>query len=425
MLILLIAIDFGRVFLGWIELNNAARIAANYAASGQPPLTGAQLTQYEAIVAKETVGINCDLPNPIPAPTFPSGNAVGGQAVVDLTCVFHPITPFIQSVLGGSGVNVAASANFPIRAGVLTNLGGGGGSVFVAPNQDFSVTPATGNAPLTVNFALLTQNGGTAQTWAWDFGDPAPGISTSSLQSPPAHQYQNPGTYTVTLVESNPGGTSQTFSHTVTVTNPLTAPVASFYGLVPAPCVDSGAPLAEACGGSSGATIYYRYSPNPTITFYDTSQNASGATYAWDFGDPTSASNTSTLQVPSHTYTKPGVYTVTQTVTTSGGTNTATRSAYIHLGCIVPSFTGVSSGSASGLWTGANFLSGNLYFWAPNGNGNGNGGSYSTAVPGNPYTIAQQNPQSTAFFDATSQGGGVYACTTDGRVAKANANPAP
>ena len=32
LLLMLIAIDFGRVFLGWVGLNNAARVAANYAA---------------------------------------------------------------------------------------------------------------------------------------------------------------------------------------------------------------------------------------------------------------------------------------------------------------------------------------------------------------------------------------------------------
>ncbi len=32
LLLMLIALDFGRVFLGWVALNNSARVAANYAA---------------------------------------------------------------------------------------------------------------------------------------------------------------------------------------------------------------------------------------------------------------------------------------------------------------------------------------------------------------------------------------------------------
>ena len=37
LLLMLIAIDFGRVFLGWVGLNNAARVAANYAAMHPSP----------------------------------------------------------------------------------------------------------------------------------------------------------------------------------------------------------------------------------------------------------------------------------------------------------------------------------------------------------------------------------------------------
>jgi len=426
MVILLFTVDFGRVFLGWVELNNAARIAANYAAAGQPPLTSTQRDQYRAIVGRETAALNCDLPtvNPIPDPTFTPNTSVGSQAVVNLSCVFHPITPFISGFFGG-GVNVGAQAIFPIRAGVLTNLGGSGGTTYVAPNQDFTVTPATGNAPLTVNLGLGTQNGGLAQTYAWNFGDPSSGANNiSSLQTPPQHVYGSAGAYTVTLVETNTGGTSPTYSHTVTVTSGALAPVASFYGLVPAPCVDSGAPLAEACGGGTGSTIYYRFNPNPQITFYSTSQNVSGATYAWDFGDPSSPNNTSSLQTPTHTYTEPGAFTVTLTVTTASGTNTATRSAYIHLGCIMPNFAGVNSSDAGTLWTNANFLASNLLYYTPAGPGKSGGGTYVAIVPSSSYKIQQQNPQAPAFFDATAQSG-TYACTTVGRVAPANADPTP
>ena len=40
-----------------------------------------------------------------------------------------------------------------------------------------------------------------------------------------------------------------------------------------------------------------------------------GLTFAWNFGDPTSAANTSQLSAPTHVFTAPGIYTVTLTVT--------------------------------------------------------------------------------------------------------------
>jgi PKD repeat protein len=42
---------------------------------------------------------------------------------------------------------------------------------------------------------------------------------------------------------------------------------------------------------------------------------AAGTSYAWNFGDPTSASNTSSLSTPTHLFSAPGNYTVTLTVT--------------------------------------------------------------------------------------------------------------
>jgi large repetitive protein len=60
-----------------------------------------------------------------------------------------------------------------------------------------------------------------------------------------------------------------------------------------------------------------------TVQFADNSTGA--ASWSWDFGDGT----TSTQQNPTHTYTKPGNYTVTLTVGNSAGNNTVTKTDYI------------------------------------------------------------------------------------------------
>lgn len=61
---------------------------------------------------------------------------------------------------------------------------------------------------------------------------------------------------------------------------------------------------------------------NTPIQFTDASFAPSGnsiASYLWDFGDPLSASNTSTLSNPTHSYTNTGIYTVSLTVSTDVG----------------------------------------------------------------------------------------------------------
>jgi PKD repeat protein len=69
----------------------------------------------------------------------------------------------------------------------------------------FEASPTSGAAPLTVDFTDLSENVPTS--WLWSFGDG--GISTAQN---PAHTYTEVGSYTVTLVAFNDGG-SDTLSH--------------------------------------------------------------------------------------------------------------------------------------------------------------------------------------------------------------------
>jgi len=61
-----------------------------------------------------------------------------------------------------------------------------------------------------------------------------------------------------------------------------------------------------------------------TVQFTDTS-TGSPTSWLWDFGD----GNTSTAQNPQHTYTAPGLYTVTLTATNEYGSDTETKTDYI------------------------------------------------------------------------------------------------
>jgi PKD repeat protein len=67
------------------------------------------------------------------------------------------------------------------------------------PVSGFSGTPRSGSAPLTVQFT--DQSTGQISAWSWNFGDG----STSTAQDP-SHTYADPGTYTVRLTVTGPGG---------------------------------------------------------------------------------------------------------------------------------------------------------------------------------------------------------------------------
>ena len=157
----------------------------------------------------------------------------------------------------------------------------------VAPTASFTASPASGTAPLTVHFTDTSS--GSPTQWSWDFGDGA----TSTAQDP-SHTYNTPGSYTVTLKASNGAG-SDTVSRTVTAQVPV--PQASFT-MTPS-------------SGSAPLTVHF----TDTSTGFPTQ-------WSWDFGDGTTA----TTQSPSHTYDRPGNYTVGLTVRNTSGGSTASRS---------------------------------------------------------------------------------------------------
>ena len=125
LLMVLFGLDFGRVFLGWVALNSAAREAANYAAMNPTawtiPYNLDVQDEYIRLVETEASALSCTLMSPIPDPTFPSGTGIGAPASVALTCQFSLITPFL-GMITGNPIPVSASSAFPVRAGLMESV---------------------------------------------------------------------------------------------------------------------------------------------------------------------------------------------------------------------------------------------------------------------------------------------------------------
>jgi PKD repeat protein len=181
---------------------------------------------------------------------------------------------------------------------VLTVTGPGGTSTAQAvisarlpqaPVASFVTTPSQGTTPLTVVFDASSSSG-EITGYAWDFGDG----STSNLASP-TYIYNRSGVFTVTLRVTGPGGESAPFTNTVTVSDVIAQPVASF---VSSP--------------SEG--------PAPLTVQFDSAASSGDITgYAWDFGDQVGFS---TEANPSYIYSVAGDYTVSLTVSGPGGSST-------------------------------------------------------------------------------------------------------
>jgi len=69
----------------------------------------------------------------------------------------------------------------------------------VPPTADFSASPTSGPAPLTISFT--DESAGSPTSWTWEFGD-----GLGSAAQDPTHIYAVPGDYTVTLTAYNAAG---------------------------------------------------------------------------------------------------------------------------------------------------------------------------------------------------------------------------
>lgn len=165
---------------------------------------------------------------------------------------------------------------------------------FAAPVADFVADKRSGLAPVTVTFAC--QSTGSISTRTWRFGD-----GTSSTAATAVKTYTAPGTYEVSLSVSGPGGEdTEAKSGYIEVKAP--APIAGFTGTP----LKGPAPL--------------------TVAFQNTSTGQIGVS-DWSFGDGSKSGETH----PSHTYTVPGVYAVTLTVSGTAGANSLTQASYIQV----------------------------------------------------------------------------------------------
>jgi PKD repeat protein len=337
--LLLISIDFGRVYLGYINVQNMARIAANEAATNPDGWLNADPTviaSYRQQVLQDARAINCALPvsgGTLTAATDPTfnGNLVGDTATVRISCDFGVITPVISSIVGGT-VTVAGEATFPIRTGVIANGGATGGGVD-KPAADFfadrTSVPEGSAAQL-----RYSGGGGTPTSYFWEFrvnvveGMMAGDLVGTSTAESPLFTFPKTGFYDVTVTATNSAGSDK-------VTK------AAYITVLPSSTIAfSAAPL----GGTAPLAV----------TFKD--ESADAVKWTWDFGDGTA---TSDEEDPTHVYTTVGSFDVTLTIEDSTGTTTSlTKTAFVSTDaglCTVPNFFNVWDYDAQGVWSSAGF----------------------------------------------------------------------
>ena len=188
------------------------------------------------------------------------------------------------------------------------------------PVAMFEATPLTGSVPLEVAFTDISI--GPPKAWLWEFGDGA-----SSTEKNPIHTYATPGLYSVMLWIENEEGTSSSITreHYISASEAGPSIIADF--------------TAGTTSGLVPLTVKFRAlsSGHPTM-------------WRWDFGDGQSSMSAN----PEHTYSTPGVYTVSLTASSkAGGTDTNQKEGYItassHEVGLIASFSAHPTGGTAPL----------------------------------------------------------------------------
>ena len=248
-----------------INVTVAGALAAHPSAAPNPALIG-ETVLFDANASGGTVPINY---------TWLFGDASPPSYLPAPTHAYRQQGNYTVELIVSDSAGVRLSKTFPVK-------------VVAGPFSAFaSATPTIGNTPLTVAFNSSLEGGILPYSQLWSFGD-----GTGSTQADPVHIYNSTGTFFVKLFASDGSGTQVVRYINVTVlgSQPLSvsATESSETGTTPLEVAFTGL----ATGGAGG-----------------------GYEYLWNFGDG------STGQGPqaNHTYTAPGIFTTTVSVSDSQG----------------------------------------------------------------------------------------------------------
>ncbi len=205
----------------------------------------------------------------------------------------------------------------------------------LTPSFTSSTTTSSGQ----IYFVSTSTGTVTGTTYSWDFGDGSPFGSGN----PVFHSYASNGTYTVSLMVTNPSFSISTC--TATITNTVLVSTSP-------------------CSTAVNASFTYTNTGGGNVNFTSTSTGTTvGSAYSWNFGD----GNTSAIMNPSNTYTTNGNYAVQLKVTSGTCSDSVWATVPIStLPCtITPSFTysNTSSGQIYFVSTSTGTSTSTSYVW--------------------------------------------------------------
>ena len=314
-LITVMAIDFGRVYFSYIQIHNAAREAANYAASSPTDSlniraaalretdaqaqSGESAIQIPPPVCKDSAGtiISCTLAKE-------NGSGPGNTVTVKVVEDFSFLTPLANGFFNNNFLMSAASTSTVwgyVAAGGTPPVSCSGPVASFVVNVDTSLQISADPSASTPNSGVCNISG-----YNWTWGDSTTSVGSASGSD---HTYAGSGTYTVVLEVTNQGGSS-------TTSKSVTVPLGSGSGSCPKPVPG----FTAISSGSAGKT--WTYTDSSTVA--DPDPSCAITNWLWTFTDLGTQSN---AEAPNpQTYGDNSKHPVTLQVTNDGGTSSITLS---------------------------------------------------------------------------------------------------
>ncbi len=255
--------------------------------------TTKQQKKYDYIIVNE---VPAKYYEPVANFTYTINHDTTGEVqFIDQSSGSTPLTYFWQfgDLIGSNSTNVSpihqydSLGVYPVTLTVTDTFGKTNSStvsvdvtavpLYIPPQANFTYVSKSGE-PMTIQF-IDQSTGSTKLDYIWDFGDGA-----NSTEKVPAHTYETPATYNVSL------SVTDTYANVSTVIEQIQVPAKPSV----VPSIDFTADILEG-----------QYPL--TVQFLDTTIITWADSWQWNFGDGA----VSSLRSPIHIYTTPGLYTVT------------------------------------------------------------------------------------------------------------------
>lgn len=330
LLLMLAAVDFGRIFFSYVAVRNAASQGAAYAAAAPTDTSGigARVRQEANVQAQGgegalTVGVDCVdgfSGSAMDCSSAPGGSGPGNRVKVTVTELFTFLTPFMNDFFGG-GLTMTSSATATVL-GLAPGSASDQPSGCSTPSAFFTVA-VTDLYTVTVDASASTPSTGqwAISSYAWDMGDGADPFPPITGRTATYTYAASPSAiYNIKLTVQNQCGSSTAARAVIIGSSASPAPSASV-GPSAAPTATPAPTGTPVPGCTTVPTFTYAFTGHGNgtqrhqTTFYGAYTGVPApSAWNWSFGD----SHTATGQTVSNNYSSQGTYTVRLTVTLPG-----------------------------------------------------------------------------------------------------------